>query len=144
MPTQATADQRQKIIDPTKKWLNIVIQSGQVKSVSCLLSVKHHDKLQCVYVIILDGTEGLMKQWHKSNEFEPLNFKAQPPREIWMKIHARVINLQCQLTRAKSHTLQERKIRHIHCGVRTTVGVHSATILLSSINIDLSGPAFTK
>ena len=42
------------------------------------------------------------------------------------------VHIQCRLARAKSHTLQERKIRHIHCRVRKTVGVHSATILLSS------------
>ena len=51
----------------------------------------------------VDGTEGLMKQWHELKEFVLVNFKAQPPREIWKKIHAfyadnyplvaRVINL---------------------------------------------------
>ena len=48
MPTQATADQWQAVIDPSKKWLKIVVESGQVTSVSCLLCAKHHDKLQCV------------------------------------------------------------------------------------------------
>ena len=34
------------------------------------------------------GNERLMKQWHELNEFILVNFKAQPPREIWKKIHA--------------------------------------------------------
>ena len=41
--------------------------------------------------------------------------------------------LQCGLARAKGHTSQERKIRHIHRGVRKTVCVHSTTIPLSSV-----------
>lgn len=47
MPTQATADQWQAGIDPSKKWLKIVVKSGQVTSASCLCA-KYHDKLQCV------------------------------------------------------------------------------------------------
>ena len=35
-------------------------------------------------------------------------------------------------------------IRKVHCAVRKTVGVYSATIPLSSIDIDLSVPNFTK
>ena len=42
----------------------------------------------------------------------------------------------------KSHISQEEKIRHIHCGVRKTVRVHSATIPLSSVKYILveAGP----
>ena len=36
----------------------------------------------------VDGTEGLMKQWHELKEFVLVNLKAPPPREIWKKIHA--------------------------------------------------------
>ena len=86
-----------------------------------------------------------------SEEAERLRFfkdfvKALKVSVCIMRIHTHAITwaLQCRLARAKSHTSQERKIRHIHCGVGKAVSIHSVAIPYSSIDIDLSGPAFTK
>ena len=43
----------------------------------------------------------------------------------------------------KSHLAREKN-KAFHLGVRKAVGVHSTTIPLSSMDIDLSRPAFTK
>ena len=59
--------------------------------------------------------------------------KSLPYIGIILWFSSNCIRLQCRLERAKSHTSQERKIRHIHRGVRKTVYVHSTTIPLSSV-----------
>ena len=79
-----------------------------------------------------------MKQWHELKEFVLVNFKAQPPREIWKKIHAfyadnyplvaRVINL----TRVFpfSNALVERCFSTIKTDWRANLDIPTVDMLL--------------
>ena len=48
MPSQSTAAQWPKLIDPGKKWLTIAVVNGVVQSILGLICTTHKTKLQCV------------------------------------------------------------------------------------------------
>ena len=57
----------------------------------------------------------------------------QKHKHSWMDI-------QYRLGTTESHSSQQRKIRHIYRGVGKTIGVHSVTLQLSSIDLDRPSP----